>query len=863
MAKHIIMAGKLTLASIRAQRRLKRTIRASQQRLSQLAVDAVAANWPEDMLVQKDDIVDNLVERMMKALHEELIWWGENVEASLIIAAEQGVKQSAIEFTTTEEMMGKTNQAAKVWAEDRAAEMVGMKKVNGQLIENPNAKLAVSDTIRSEIKAVVVDAFSKEKAPMAEIQKDIQNVGSFSEYRAELIARTEISRAQVQGNMTVWKFTGMIGTYDWLVSADENRCLQCVGIAEGTSVWGEGPFVFGEGPVPIDDTHPQCQCGMVADEIIEQGDSAQSISEEKMKETGTQIRNGGTTLALPITKIDEEKRMVYVTATSEALDSVRDVTDYDSISKAFDKWPGNIREMHQPIAAGSAIEIIKNDEKKTVDLGIYISKGAESTWEKVLDKTLKGASIGVPAGHYRREPINVKVEKADGTSETVRGNRLFVEKLSEISLVDNPANADCNIWLVKSIDGELVATENVDEGLMKEAAVEDKPKATEEDAIEVTDKKKNKKKVPLKTEEEVKSAIAYFTRPKNRRAYDADVITKIDADIEAAKKGFSIGEYAEKSDGTLELCKCSSDNVFTPINWVSMNAYTNNPGQTDIYLPRTFGAIWEESEDVAIFPAMGMQLGKTIANILTCHKLTGAQQQELIQTSFNEFMEEISDELMEADETAAKLSAVKFETPDLQKAGARNNKADVSKLQAAHDTLVDLGAVCKATEVKMDPTELSNLVDGLTKALLPLAGTKIVMLTEDQVQKMAPGISLEQVGLVKTQITELGTVVAEQVVKLTEVSEIASKHEGELALKASAAVVEDAVKRLAVVENQPATSLPVARPALAGITASNGTVKAESLDEVAVLKRLQADTPDALTKQAIGNRIFILETKRQ
>jgi hypothetical protein len=107
-------------------------------------------------------------------------------------------------------------------------------------------------------------------------------------------------------------------------------------------------------------------------------------------------------LSLPFAKVDKEKRMVSGFATLDNLDRHGDVVTADASQAAFDAFRGNLREMHQPIAVGKVLsfntqDFIDTQSGKTfkgVYVDAYISKGAQDTWEKVLDGTLTGFSIG-------------------------------------------------------------------------------------------------------------------------------------------------------------------------------------------------------------------------------------------------------------------------------------------------------------------------------------------------------------------------------------------------------------------------------------------------------------------------------------
>jgi hypothetical protein len=160
-------------------------------------------------------------------------------------------------------------------------------------------------------------------------------------------------------------------------------------------------------------------------------------------------------LSFPIDMIKKEERIVSGIATADNIDKSGDVVEFNASLEAFKNWGGNIREMHHPIAVGKAIsyepiEITSEDGEKykAIKVSAYISKGAQDTWEKVLDGTLKAFSIGGKI-----------MEKAESTEKMFRGRPVNVIKkytLGELSLVDNPANALAIVDIIKmDTDGNL------------------------------------------------------------------------------------------------------------------------------------------------------------------------------------------------------------------------------------------------------------------------------------------------------------------------------------------------------------------------------------------------------------------------
>jgi phage head maturation protease len=130
-------------------------------------------------------------------------------------------------------------------------------------------------------------------------------------------------------------------------------------------------------------------------------------------------------------KRDNAERMVYGYVSTEAKDSDGEVVAKSAIEGAWSDYMeyANVREMHQPSAVGIVKEY-RFDEKGAW-VGAYIAD--DDAWKKVKAKVYKGFSIG-------------------GKKLTVDGNIITSLRLSEISLVDRPANPGARIELFKMED---------------------------------------------------------------------------------------------------------------------------------------------------------------------------------------------------------------------------------------------------------------------------------------------------------------------------------------------------------------------------------------------------------------------------
>lgn len=152
-------------------------------------------------------------------------------------------------------------------------------------------------------------------------------------------------------------------------------------------------------------------------------------------------------LFIPLTKVDEEKRTVYGRATQEVPDSADEIMDYASSAPRFRSWSetafkrsngksrGNLRGMHNPIAAGKLLDMDFNDSEKAIDIGVKVVDDNE--WNKVLEGVYTGFSVG---GKYARrwpDPKNPRFVR-------------YTAEPQEISLVDAPAVPSATFALVKA-----------------------------------------------------------------------------------------------------------------------------------------------------------------------------------------------------------------------------------------------------------------------------------------------------------------------------------------------------------------------------------------------------------------------------
>jgi hypothetical protein len=133
---------------------------------------------------------------------------------------------------------------------------------------------------------------------------------------------------------------------------------------------------------------------------------------------------------------DDGSLIVYGKATGPDLDLDEQVCDPSWLAKAMPAWMqwGNLREMHQPVAAGIGIELAAEGDdwmlkSKVVD---------EGTAKKIEAGALKGYSIGIKGA---------KVVK----DAAAPGGRIVGGEIVEVSYVDRPCNPTAVAAIAKGV----------------------------------------------------------------------------------------------------------------------------------------------------------------------------------------------------------------------------------------------------------------------------------------------------------------------------------------------------------------------------------------------------------------------------
>lgn len=170
--------------------------------------------------------------------------------ASMAAAQIQLVNKQALDLAFTR---------AEDYARNRAAEMVGKKWVDGELVDNPNAAWRIDESTRTMLRVQVTNAI-EEGWSNDQLANAIEESHAFSQDRAALIARTETQMADIAGNVAAYEEANDAGVEvwkKWITANDDRVSPDCVmnGKADPMPMGNKFPSGVMQPP-----DHPRCRC---------------------------------------------------------------------------------------------------------------------------------------------------------------------------------------------------------------------------------------------------------------------------------------------------------------------------------------------------------------------------------------------------------------------------------------------------------------------------------------------------------------------------------------------------------------------------------------------------------------------------
>jgi SPP1 gp7 family putative phage head morphogenesis protein len=160
------------------------------------------------------------------------------------------------------DLFDQVNDRAVAYAKARAAELV----------------TGIDDATRNELKDIIADGLA-ENIGMDAIADNIRDAYAFSEDRAELIARTEVTMANQNGaleGMKLARGAGVKLTKSWVPDAD--ACPECEDNGNDGEIELEDQFSSGDDCPPA---HPNCECSVVSNVYDEEGNETEEEDDDE------------------------------------------------------------------------------------------------------------------------------------------------------------------------------------------------------------------------------------------------------------------------------------------------------------------------------------------------------------------------------------------------------------------------------------------------------------------------------------------------------------------------------------------------------------------------------------------------------
>lgn len=212
-------------------------------------------------------LAEYVVSKVGKAEEDDILggYTWDNVEAfqdlfgkQLVAVAKQGVSEAYAQLELDDHTsLNLANQEAILYAQSRAAELIGRKVDElGNIVEGSRTLYSIEESTRAMIRADITRAM-EEGLSNDDLARVIEESYSFSPERAMTIARTETAAADTNGNLSMYKASGVVGQKKWIVGAG---CCEICAELKGEVVDLNKSFSNG---VLVPPAHPNCRCDFV------------------------------------------------------------------------------------------------------------------------------------------------------------------------------------------------------------------------------------------------------------------------------------------------------------------------------------------------------------------------------------------------------------------------------------------------------------------------------------------------------------------------------------------------------------------------------------------------------------------------
>lgn len=395
-----------------------------------------------------------------------------------------------------------------------------------------------------------------------------------------------------------------------------------------------------------------------------------------------------------LTKVDEEKRLVYGIAAAEQKDRSGEILDYATSKPHFEKWQketldatdgkshGNLRAMHGNVAAGKLMGIEYDDVGKQFPVCAKIVDDNE--WKKVLEGVYTGFSIG---GKYEKKWADTALMKDDGKTPLDR----YTAIPTELSLVDRACIPAAKFFDIQKKDGSVEHVEfQLEEAKVEPAEIVKADEPTPEYQVSGTEQEVADLAKVMEAEKlDMAFVLKSVTSAVTARSKEAEVaaIKKADEDGTLKKGMYTVSQLAQVLS--------QLDSLRQSVNWEETN----------------------EKDGTSVLPARMRDLVTMACEVLSdmCAEECG----ELMTEASANFEEVAGPSVMQMMAKSDSFAALR---------GMTVRKMDnAARAQKMHDMAVGMGGQCAKETAK------SDTMDELKKSL---ESQDIAKLVADEIAKV-------------------------------------------------------------------------------------------------------------------------------
>lgn len=242
-----------------AQASIAERVASGLAKLRPMVVEQVRKALAETAKAKKGDKADEVADDLDLSVLENLGGGiGDDLAALASEAADKALAQLGVDDAS--ELVDQVNEAAVAFARDRAAELVGMRVTEDGLVPNPDAEWAITDSTRDQVRDIIAKGL-EDNIGLDAIAANIEESAAFSTDRAELIAATEVSRANSSAALIGYQGArdqaGVNVRKEWLIT--DEACDDCQANADEGAIDLDDDFPSGDDAPPA---HPNCRCAL-------------------------------------------------------------------------------------------------------------------------------------------------------------------------------------------------------------------------------------------------------------------------------------------------------------------------------------------------------------------------------------------------------------------------------------------------------------------------------------------------------------------------------------------------------------------------------------------------------------------------